>query len=156
MSTKEINADNQKQIFKKAFESNKCNIAGVNVKDFPDKTVFAGNKIPTFVGHEGTKRKKDDFVDLKPQSSLVFCIDESGFAQGGYTYVLGDDNTLYGYVVRKGQNAKEMVGKDSETYKTRQVGDLVPDEKRNMEYIGPKRNYKVIYHRILMPVAMVH
>lgn len=132
VATKKIDVSNQRWIFKEAFMQGIHNIDGVGIKDFPDKTAFANNKIPTFVGHEGTKHKTGDYVDLKPQSSLVFCIDESGFAQGGYTYVLDDDNTLYCYVVRKGQNMKEIVGEDNETYQTRQVGDLVQDERQKM------------------------
>ena len=127
-----IYVDDQQQIFKNAFKQGVRNVAGVDIKDFPDKSVFANNKIPTFVGHEGTKRKKDDFVGLKQQSPLAFCVDETNFTPSGYTHIVDDDNFIKGYMVYQGKNMRDWKMNDNDTYQKRKVGDLVQDEQQKM------------------------
>ena len=105
---------------------------GVGIKDFPNKTVFSGNKIPTFVGHEGTKRdEKRNFI-MKKQSPQVFCVDENSFTGSGYTYIVDDGNTIQGYVTYNTINQKEKRCQDCTIYRTREVGDKVQDEWQRM------------------------
>lgn len=130
-----IGASQQKDIFSQAFKNKTFNTIGINFKDIPDKRVFSENKIPTIVGHEGSKRCKNEIGKytntLKPQSEQVFCIDESNFAPSGYTHIIYDDNRIQGYAAYKGKNQYEIdqgvsIGTD------RKQGEAIKDESQQM------------------------
>ena len=132
VATGKIDVNNQRRIFKEAFMQGIHNIYGVGIKDFPDKNVFANNKIPTFVGHEGTKRDTNNGYQRKQQSPQVFCIDESSFAPGGYTYIVTDDNVIQGYVTKTGQNDEEQKKQDCTAGQHREVGNAIAEEQQGM------------------------
>ena len=132
IATNNISSEDQQRIFSDAFRAPTYNINGVGIKDFPDKTVFAKNKIPTFVGHEGTKRDTNNGYQRKQQSPQVFCIDESSFAPGGYTYIVTDDNVIQGYVTKTGQNDEEQKKQDCTAGQHREVGNAIAEEQQGM------------------------
>ena len=132
IATNNISSEDQQRIFSDAFRAPTYNINGVGIKDFPDKTVFAKNKIPTFVGHEGTKRDTNNGYQRKQQSPQVFCIDESSFAPGGYTYIVTDDNVIQGYVTKTEQNDEEQKKQDCTADQYCKVGNAIGEEQQEM------------------------